>query len=89
VGHLGETRSDTGGEGDSGRKQTRLVRGSARLPARRRARTAAIHRCIVYHGRKGQKKGFDENDYIRLLDAAHEQLRGPIVLVWDNINTPP
>jgi putative transposase len=46
-----------------------------------------IHRSILYHGRKHEKKGFDENDYIRLLDAAHQQLRGPIVLVWDNLNT--
>lgn len=45
-----------------------------------------IHRSIVYHGRKNEKKGFDEQDYIRLLDAAHQQLRSPIVLVWDNIN---
>ena len=25
-------------------------------------------------------------DYARLLDAAHQQLAGPIVLVWDNLN---
>jgi hypothetical protein len=42
-----------------------------------------IHRCRVYHGRKNEPKGFDEHDYIRLLDAAHQQLRAPIVLVWD------
>jgi putative transposase len=46
-----------------------------------------IHRTIVYHGRKNEKKGFAEEDYIRLLDAAHQQLGGPIVLVWDNIDT--
>jgi DDE superfamily endonuclease len=34
----------------------------------------------------GQRKGFTETDYARLLDAAHQQLRGPIVLVWDNLN---
>ncbi|WP_157436643.1 hypothetical protein [Actinospica robiniae] len=33
-------------------------------------RPRLIHRSIVYHGRKNQKKGFDEHDYIRLLDAA-------------------
>ncbi|MEU0969197.1 transposase [Streptomyces sp. NPDC005917] len=26
-------------------------------------------------------------DYARLLDAAHQRLGGPIVLVWDNLNT--
>src|SRR5581483_850246 len=34
------------------------------------------HRTLVYHGRKNQKKGCDERDYIRLLDAAHQQLGG-------------
>ncbi|MFI6377253.1 transposase [Streptomyces sp. NPDC050546] len=32
-------------------------------------------------------RGFTETDYARLLDAAHQQLGGPIVLVWDNLNT--
>lgn len=50
-------------------------------------RVRLIHRCRVYHGRKNEPKGFDEHDYIRLLDAAHQQLRAPIVLVWDNLNT--
>ena len=43
----------------------------------------------VHHGRghgKDQRKGFTEADYARLLDAAHQQLTGPIVLVWDNLN---
>jgi putative transposase len=37
------------------------------------------------HGEK--RKGFTEADYARLLDAAHQQLGGPLVLVWDNLNT--
>ena len=44
----------------------------------------------VHHGRgHGQdpRKGFTETDYARLLDAAHQQLAGPIVVVWDNLNT--
>ena len=36
---------------------------------------------------KGQRKGFTETDYARFLDAAHQQLAGPIVAVWDNLNT--
>jgi hypothetical protein len=35
----------------------------------------------------GGRKGLTEADYARLLDAAHQQLGGPIVLVWDNLNT--
>ena len=37
--------------------------------------------------RPGARKGLTEADYARLLDAAHRQLGGPIVLVWDNLNT--
>jgi len=35
---------------------------------------------------KDQRKGFTEADYARLLDAAHQQLGGPIVVIWDNLN---
>jgi len=44
----------------------------------------------VHHGhrhRNDRRKGFTETGYARLLDAAHQQLAGPIVLVWDNLNT--
>ena len=42
----------------------------------------------VHHGRRGdQRKGFTETDYARLLDAAHAQLGGPLVVIWDNLNT--
>jgi hypothetical protein len=37
--------------------------------------------------RGGGRKGFTEADYAALLDAAHQQLGGPIVLVWDNLST--
>ena len=36
---------------------------------------------------KDQRKGFTETDYARLLDAAHQQLGGLLVVVWDNLNT--
>ena len=38
------------------------------------------------HG-KDQRKGFTEADYARFFDAAHQQLAGPLVVVWDNSNT--
>ena len=39
----------------------------------------------THRGRRGgRRKGFTEADYAALLDAAHRQLSGPIVLVWDN-----
>ena len=37
--------------------------------------------------RADKRKGFTETDYARFLDAAHQQLGGPVVLVWDNLNT--
>jgi putative transposase len=36
---------------------------------------------------KDKRKGFTEADYAALLDAAHQQLGGPLVVVWDNLNT--
>ena len=42
----------------------------------------------THRARRGDaRKGFTEQEYARLLDAAHQQLTGPIVLVWDNLNT--
>ena len=42
----------------------------------------------VHRTRHGDKrKGFTETEYARLLDAAHQQLGGPLVLIWDNLNT--
>jgi putative transposase len=35
---------------------------------------------------RDQRKGFTETDYARLLDDAHQQLGGPLVVVWDNLN---
>src|SRR6267142_5038157 len=42
----------------------------------------------THRARRGDKrKGFTETDYARFLDAAHQQLDGPVVLVWDGLNT--
>jgi hypothetical protein len=46
------------------------------------------HRGRRSDGRRDRRrKGLTEADYAALLDAAHQQLGGPIVLVWDNLNT--
>jgi putative transposase len=37
--------------------------------------------------RSGSRPGRRCPDYARLLDAAHQQLGGPLVVVWDNLNT--
>jgi len=44
----------------------------------------------VHHARRhrgDRRKGFTEMDYAQLLDAAHQQLGGPLLVVWDNPNT--
>jgi putative transposase len=50
-------------------------------------RSRLIYRTKVHRGRKGERRSFAETDYAALLDAAHRQLGGPIVLIWDNLNT--
>jgi transposase len=50
-------------------------------------RSRLIYRTTIHRGRKGERRSFSERDYIALLDAAHQQLEGPIVLIWDNLNT--
>jgi putative transposase len=50
-------------------------------------RSRLIYRTLTYRGRKGEPKGFREPELIRLLDAAHQQLQGPIVLIWDSLST--
>ncbi|QUQ64788.1 IS630 family transposase [Kutzneria sp. CA-103260] len=46
-----------------------------------------IYRTRTHRGRKGERRSFAETDYAALLDAAHQQLGGPVVLIWDNLNT--
>lgn len=49
-------------------------------------RSRLIYRTIVHRNRKGERRSFSERDYIGLLDAAHQQLGAPIVVIWDNLN---
>jgi hypothetical protein len=49
-------------------------------------RSRLIYRTLTYRGRKGEPKGFREPELIRLLDAAHQQLQAPIVLIWDRLS---
>lgn len=47
-------------------------------------RTRLMYRTLLRQGRPGEIKGFSPWRFAALLDAAHQQLGGPIVLVWDN-----
>ncbi|MFH8717551.1 transposase [Streptomyces zaomyceticus] len=46
-----------------------------------------IHRPRAHLRLKGARKSFSWQDYRDLLVRAHIQLGGPIVVVWDNLNT--
>jgi putative transposase len=51
-------------------------------------RPRLIYRVHHSHRRgKDRRKGFTETGYARFFDAAHQQLSGPLVVVWDNSNT--
>jgi DDE superfamily endonuclease len=56
-------------------------------PGRRVSPPRLIYRTREHRGRKGERRSFSERDYADLLDAAHQQLGGPILVVWDNLNT--
>jgi hypothetical protein len=58
---------------------------AALLATRPGQRPRLIYR--THRRRGGRRKGFTEADYAALLNAAHSQLGGPVVLVWDNLNT--
>jgi putative transposase len=59
---------------------------AALIAVRPGCRPRLIYR--THRARRGDtRKGFTEQDYARFLDAAHQQLDGPVVLVWDGLNT--
>jgi hypothetical protein len=50
-------------------------------------RTHLLYRIKIHRKRKGERNSFAETDYAALLDAAHQHLKAPIVVIWDNLNT--
>lgn len=50
-------------------------------------RSRLLYRIKVHRNRKGERRSFAEADYIAMIDSAHQQLKAPIVLIWDNLNT--
>ncbi|WUL00555.1 transposase [Streptomyces sp. NBC_00356] len=49
-------------------------------------RSRLIYRPRRDDGRRDGRKSFAWTDYRDLLQVAHQQLGGPIVLIWDNLN---
>ncbi|GAA5772820.1 hypothetical protein [Streptosporangium roseum] len=62
--------------------KTPVVKGSGRVSiaglicVRPGRRTRLLYRVMVFHDRKGEPKGFDVPDFVRLLRAAHHLLNG-------------
>lgn len=48
-------------------------------------RSRLIYRTLTYRRGVKTSRGFREPELVALLDAAHQQLGGPIVLVWDRL----
>jgi hypothetical protein len=71
----------------TGGQQHVRLRGRADGRQSRAAAPAHLRVHVSPRSRGDKRKGFTEADYSRLLDAAHQQLGSPIVLVWDNSNT--
>jgi hypothetical protein len=79
------------------RGQTPLVRvsgkGSGRVSMaaavcyRPGARPRMFYRLAAHRGRTGERRSLSEDDYARLITAAHHQLHAPLIWCWDNLNT--
>lgn len=57
------------------------------LCARPGQRPRLLYRIKTHRNRKGEPRSFAEADYIAMIDAAHQYLKAPLVLIWDNLNT--
>ena len=44
-------------------------------------------RVRVHRRRKGERRSLSEADYAALFTAAHQQLRAPLIVIWDQLNT--
>ena len=51
------------------------------------ARGRLFYRTRVHRGRKGERRSMSEADYAGLITAAHRELKAPVILVWDRLNT--
>jgi len=85
-----------GAPAQAGRRRLALATGTSnkRVPVaaliavKPGCRPRLVYRVHTGAGRGAtRRKGFTETDYARLPGAAHQQLGGPLVVVWDNLNT--
>jgi DDE superfamily endonuclease len=50
-------------------------------------RSHLFYRVRVHRGRKGERRSMSEEDYAGLITAAHQELKAPVILIWDRLNT--
>jgi hypothetical protein len=70
----------------SGRR-SRRVSVAGLIAMRPGSRTRLCHRIRLHTGRKDERRSLSERDYINLIDAMHQLVMAPLVLVWDRLNT--
>lgn len=46
-----------------------------------------FYRLRIHRSRKRERRSLSETDYAAAITAAHQQLRAPIIVCWDNLNT--
>ena len=46
-----------------------------------------FYRVRIHRGRKGERRSMSEADYAGLITAAHQELKAPVILIWDRLNT--
>jgi transposase len=51
------------------------------------ARGHLYYRVRICRGRKGERRSMSEEDYAGLITAAHHELKAPVILIWDRLNT--
>ncbi|WP_131772889.1 MULTISPECIES: IS630 family transposase [Protofrankia] len=68
----------------SGRRSPRISI-AGMLCVRPGHRPRLIYRLLVHRGHRGEQKGCVATGFTRLVTAAHHQLDGKIVVVWDNL----
>ena len=84
---LGTPRPDPGGH----RVRQGLGPGLGGWPCvllRPGARSHLFYRVRIHRGRRGERRSMSEADYAGLITAAHQELQAPVILIWDNLNTP-
>ncbi len=50
------------------------------------ARGRLYYRVRIHRGRKGERRSMSEADYAGLITAAHQELKAPVILIWDRLD---